>query len=75
MSADAAATPFHVVVERHRCASSGNCADIAPEVFTQDDATGLVELLDADPALDRHAAVRRAELVCPAQAIAVETTS
>jgi len=58
-----------VEVDTRRCASSGNCADVAPEVFTQDDETGVVVLLEAHPAPESTADVEQAESLCPARAI------
>jgi ferredoxin len=60
-----------VEVDQSRCASSGNCADLAPAVFTQDDDSGVVVLLDAQPGADLHDAVSQAENLCPARAILV----
>jgi ferredoxin len=58
-----------VEVDQERCASSGNCADIAPAVFTQDDDTGVVMLLDPHPGEELVKDVETAESLCPAQAI------
>jgi len=61
-----------VVVDKNRCASSGNCAEIAGVVFTQDDATGVVILLQEHPDESQRELVKRAAAVCPAQAIVVK---
>ena len=45
---------------------------IAPDVFDQNEDDGIVILLEAEPAADRHAAVREAAAVCPAAAIQVD---
>ncbi|MFD1940005.1 MULTISPECIES: ferredoxin [Nonomuraea] len=55
-----------ITVDRERCASSGQCALAAPEVFAQDEEDGRVVLLDATASGDR---VRRATTGCPTQAI------
>jgi ferredoxin len=62
---------LRVVVDNERCVSSGNCADIAPLVFTQDDDTGVVILLKEHPDDSLREAVLRAASLCPSQAIAV----
>jgi ferredoxin len=54
-----------------RCASSGNCADIAAAVFTQEDDTGVVVVLTDHPDQTLWAEVRQAAMLCPAQAIEI----
>ena len=63
---------LQVIVNQDKCASSGNCAEIAPVVFTQDDNTGVVILLEDQPEEEQREAVKRAALLCPAQAIIVK---
>ncbi|MET9344813.1 ferredoxin [Nonomuraea sp. NPDC003804] len=53
-------------VDRERCASSGQCALSAPEVFAQDEEDGRVVLLDETAT---GPAIRRAVTGCPTQAI------
>ena len=60
-----------VVVLKDRCSSSGNCAELATTVFTQDERTGVVILLNETPGDELRAAVKRAEMLCPTQAIEV----
>ncbi|GAA2352589.1 ferredoxin [Nonomuraea africana] len=55
-----------ITVDRERCASSGQCALAAPEVFTQDEEDGRVVLLDENATGPE---VRRAITGCPTQAI------
>jgi ferredoxin len=62
---------LQVTVDAARCASSGNCADLEPLVFSQDDRTGVVILLQAEPDPALREAVERAAMLCPAQAIKV----
>lgn len=59
---------MHVEVDQPKCVASGQCVMLAPDVFDQDD-DGIVELLDADPAPERHDDVRESAAVCPAAAI------
>ena len=60
-----------IEVDRDACCGSGNCVRTAPTVFDQDDAVGLVLLLEPQPPQDVHDLVRRAEYLCPAAAITV----
>ena len=61
-----------VVVNFDLCASTGGCAQIAPEVFeVRND--GYLYILQEEPAEDLHAAVREAVDMCPTAAITLET--
>jgi len=61
-----------VVVNFDLCASTGGCAQIAPEVFeVRND--GYLYILQEEPAEDLHAAVREAADMCPTAAITLET--
>jgi ferredoxin len=59
---------MHVEVDQPKCVASGQCVLLAPEVFDQD-ADGIVELLDANPGPEYHDDVRESAAVCPAAAI------
>ncbi|MEV4358070.1 ferredoxin [Nonomuraea sp. NPDC051941] len=61
-----------IIVDEAKCCGAGQCVLIAPEVFDQNEDDGIVILLEAEPAADRHAAVREAAAVCPAAAIQVD---
>lgn len=58
-----------VEADRSRCCGSGMCTLTVPAVFDQDDADGLVVVLDPAPPRDLHEAVRDAVALCPASAI------
>jgi ferredoxin len=58
-----------IVADKHKCVGAGTCAVIAPDIFDQDDADGIVVVLDEHPAEDRRAAVEEAVDFCPAQAL------
>jgi ferredoxin len=60
-----------VSVDRSVCQSHGQCVMAAPEVFDLDD--GLNLNYDATPADELRGAVREAALMCPTQAITVES--
>jgi ferredoxin len=60
---------LRVLVDRTRCVSSGNCADIEPLVFAQEDAGGVVVLLSEYPDRSLYETVQQAAALCPSQAI------
>lgn len=60
-------------IDRERCCGSGMCVLTGPELFDQD-ADGLVVLLDATPATAaRQEAARQAVELCPCAAISADT--
>ncbi|MGW4063588.1 ferredoxin [Amycolatopsis sp. NPDC004747] len=58
-----------VTVDTGSCVSSGQCVLLAPETFDQNEDDGTVVLLAEEPPSGEEAAVRQAELTCPAAAI------
>ncbi|MEV6654399.1 ferredoxin [Streptomyces sp. NPDC051219] len=60
-----------IEIDLDRCCGGGQCVLAAPDIFDQSDETGLVILLDSEPAPQFHQAVRDAVVVCPAQCIAL----
>lgn len=62
---------YRVEIEATKCIGAGQCVAHAADVFDQRDSDGTVVLLVAEPALARRAAVEKAVLLCPAQAIAI----
>jgi ferredoxin len=60
---------MNIAVDEAKCCGAGQCVLAAPDVFDQRDEDGIVVLLDAAPPLSRHATVREAAQLCPAQAI------
>jgi len=58
-----------VVVDKQVCMGSGSCKQLAPEVFDQNEADGIVELLKDSPAPASHESVRKAAKCCPSGAI------
>lgn len=71
MGQQTAGTDTEVRVDQSVCIGAGQCVFVAPEVFTQRDDDGVVELLDPNPDDDQLAAVEEAVEVCPAQVISV----
>ena len=63
---------MRVSVDQERCCGAGQCVLSAPDVFDQDEDTGIVLLLNATPPQERLADVRKAVDVCPAQAIELD---
>lgn len=62
---------LQVDVDTDACVGSGQCALAVPEVFDQDDADGLVVLLDTRPPAGVLPLVRDAVSRCPVAAIRV----
>ncbi|HUF98229.1 MAG TPA: ferredoxin [Ilumatobacter sp.] len=61
-----------VVVDFDLCASTGGCAQIAPEVF-EVRSDGYLYVLQDEPGVDLHAKVLDAADSCPTAAITLET--
>ncbi|QTO23422.1 MULTISPECIES: ferredoxin [Burkholderia cepacia complex] len=61
-----------IKVDVDKCIGAGLCVLAAPKVFAQDEDTGLVILLQEEPAEDQHEAVREAARLCPALVISCE---
>lgn len=58
-----------ISVDNHVCVGSGQCVNAAPGLFTQDEDTGLVVVLQPDaPEAEREKA-ELAELSCPVRAV------
>ncbi|GAB2790997.1 ferredoxin [Streptomyces sp. NPDC054796] len=62
---------MQITLDVDKCCAAGQCVLVAPEVFDQRDEDGIVELLDANPPAEQHAAVHEAATICPAAAIQV----
>lgn len=60
-----------VALDKEKCCGAGQCVLIAPGVFDQDDADGVVLLLTESPAPEYFDKVREAVAVCPAAAIEI----
>jgi ferredoxin len=58
-----------VTVGQNKCIASGQCVLTVPEVFDQRDEDGIVVLLTDTPPDHLADDVRRAAVLCPAQAI------
>lgn len=64
---------MRIVVDLNRCQSYGQCVFAAPEVFLFRGAESLE--YDHAPGAASDAAVRRAALACPVQAIALNAST
>jgi ferredoxin len=62
---------MRVIVDRTRCMASGQCVLSADAMFDQREEDGTVVLLDPGPPAELDDDVRRAAMLCPAQAITV----
>lgn len=61
-----------IKVDVDKCIGAGLCVLAAPKVFAQDENTGLVILLQEEPAADQHETVKEAARLCPALVISCE---
>jgi ferredoxin len=62
---------MRVIVDEEKCIGSGQCVQLAPEVFDQRDDDGIVILLVPEPPEHLDNAVREAAAMCPSGAINV----
>ena len=60
-----------VEADRDRCIGAGQCVLAAPALFDQDEADGLVVLLEPAPADADEPAARAAAAACPAAVISI----
>jgi ferredoxin len=60
-----------ITTDTEACMASGQCAMAVPEVFDQDETTGVVRLLTERPPAHLEEAVRTAVRNCPMAALAV----
>lgn len=60
---------MHVTADTAKCIAAGTCVMESFEVFDQREEDGVVIVLDAEPAPEHQAGVRRAAAACPARAI------
>jgi ferredoxin len=61
-----------VAVDVSRCVGAGRCAWVAPKVFDQRPADGLVVLLAPHPCAEDAPFAREAAELCPARAIRID---
>jgi ferredoxin len=58
-----------VDIEQDKCIGAGQCVLNAPDVFDQDDDTGIAFLIEDAPGPELQASARLAMQICPAAAI------
>jgi ferredoxin len=63
---------MRVTAELEKCIGAGTCVRVASGVFTQDDDTGLVEIIVASPDESQRTAAESAVKLCPTHALALE---
>jgi ferredoxin len=63
---------MRVVAEIDKCIGAGTCVRFAANVFTQDDDTGLVEILIDEPGEEQRTSVESAVRLCPTHALRIE---
>jgi ferredoxin len=60
-----------IAADREQCIGSGNCVQIAPDVFDQDDEQALVVLRTSSPPEELRGKVREAISGCPVSALSL----
>ncbi|MCR2824076.1 ferredoxin [Microbacterium sp. zg.Y909] len=60
---------YTIEVDKDICVGGGQCVFVAPDIFTQRDEDGVVELLTVHPSEDQVPLVEEAVEVCPARVI------
>lgn len=60
-----------VTADHGKCVGTGNCAFAAPDVFDQDEVSGLVIVKQDEPGEQLLGAVRQAARDCPSGAIEI----
>ncbi|MDH6293240.1 ferredoxin [Rhodococcus opacus] len=63
---------FRVKADIDKCIGAGTCVRVASAVFSQDDDSGLVVVLDDAPDDAPRAAVENAVRLCPTHALHIE---
>lgn len=63
---------MQILGDLNRCIGAGQCVMLAPDLFTQDEETGLVVVMVPSPTAAQLAAAQAAETACPALAIQVK---
>jgi len=61
-----------IAVDEHRCVGAGQCAWVAPKLFDQREADGVVVLLQPRPGPEDLSHAREAVERCPARAIRID---
>ena len=60
---------YTIEINQDICVGGGQCVFVAPDIFTQRDEDGIVELLVTHPSGDQIPFVEEAVEVCPARVI------
>lgn len=61
-----------ITVHVDKCIAAGHCVKAAPQLFAQDEETGLVVRLREFTTAEENAAAEKAARLCPALAIVLE---
>jgi ferredoxin len=68
---DPAKSTLILVANKDRCIGAGLCVLTTPDVFTQDDDLGTVQIRVSDPFPEYEESVRQAVNLCPSGAIQI----
>jgi len=65
---------IRIHVDEDKCIGAGHCVRASAKVFDQRDDDGIVVLLVGDTGNELEPELRKAERLCPSQAIRIEIT-
>ena len=65
---------IRIFVDPDKCVGAGHCVRAAPEIFDQHEADGIVVLLMEEASDHSAEKLKKAERLCPSQAIRIEFT-
>jgi ferredoxin len=63
---------MRVIAFTDKCIASGSCVLACPQVFTQRESDGVVDVLNGHPPLELLKKVKQAVGLCPAQVFTIE---
>ena len=64
---------IRIFIDEEKCVGAGHCVRAASGVFDQRDYDGIVVLLTAEAPDELASDLKKAERLCPSQAIRIET--
>ena len=65
---------IRIFIEQDKCVGAGHCVRAAPEIFDQHEDDGIVVLLLEEAPDHLGDELKKAERLCPSQAIRIEFT-
>ena len=65
---------IRIVIDPDKCIGAGHCVRAAPEIFDQREEDGIVVLLMEEAPHHLAEKLKKAERLCPSQAIRIDST-